>query len=158
MREVNRERHEALGLTRRIAEHEALVTGALLVGRVRRLVHALRDVGRLLAEGHEDGDLVGREAERGIDVTDRADRVADHVGVLDPGGRRDLARDDGHAGRDERLAGDPAHGVLLEDRIEDRVGDLIRDLVRVTRGHALAGEKTTLAAHRDDNLPMKILR
>jgi hypothetical protein len=38
------------------------------------------------------------------------------------------------AGRDERLDGDTALGVLGEQRIENGVADLIGDLVRVSFG------------------------
>ena len=46
-------RHELGGLVGRVAEHEALVAGALLLVEAFALGHALRDVGRLLLDGGE---------------------------------------------------------------------------------------------------------
>src|SRR6058998_3805576 len=54
-------------------------------------------------------------------------------------------------GGHEGLAGDPAGGVLLEERVEDRVGDGVRHLVGVPLGHRLGGEGPTrhgFAPHR----------
>ena len=60
----------------------------------------------------------------------------------------DLAGDDRQAGRDERLAGDAADGILREDGVENRIGDLVGDLVGMPFGHRLRGEEiTTVTAH-----------
>src|SRR5262249_32168757 len=62
--------------------------------------------------------------------------------------RRDFAGDDGEVGGDERLAGDPAVGVVGEAEVEDGVGDLVGHLVRVAHGHRLAGKQESLAHRR----------
>ena len=61
VREHDRERHELVGLARRVAEHHSLVTGAEQVERVGvavlrlvGLVDALRDVRRLLVDCDDD--------------------------------------------------------------------------------------------------------
>src|SRR5204863_495687 len=104
------------------------------------------------------------EASRGIDVVGGVvadhlarERGADHLrlepleealvvllGHVHVALRPDLARDQRHAGRDERLARDAAHGVLGEDRIQDRVGDLIGNLVGMPFGHRFTAEGISL--------------
>ena len=123
--EHDRERHQLLGFRARVAEHQPLVAGAARV-------HPHRDVGGLAVDGRDDRTGVGVEAELAARVPDVGDRLAHHVLVVDDGVRRDLAGDEGDAGRDERLAGHAALRVLREDGIEDRIRDLVGDLVRVT--------------------------
>src|SRR5487761_782360 len=113
VRKHDRQRHQLLGLTRRVAEHHPLVAGADAVERVVvavlrlvRLLDTLRDVGRLLVDGDHDPARVGDEA-----------------------------------CRDERLAGHTRVRILREDGIENGVGDLVGDLVRVTLGDRLGGER-----------------
>ena len=48
--------------------------------------------------------------------------------------------DDGEAGGDQGLAGDPARRVLRQDGVEDRVGDLVGHLVGMALGHRFRGE------------------
>jgi hypothetical protein len=59
---VDRRRHELGRLVGRVAEHEALIAGALLLVEALALGHALRDVGALLLDGGEDGARVAVEA------------------------------------------------------------------------------------------------
>ena len=150
VRERDRQRHELVGLVRRVAEHHPLVAGArdvelVLVGRVGArlvgLVDALRDVGRLLVDRVQHGARVGAEAEVGVGVADPADRLADDLLDVDVGRGRDLAGDDDEAGVDEGLAGDATRGVVAHDGVEDAVRDLVRDLVGVTLGDGLGREE-----------------
>src|SRR3546814_17914969 len=53
---------------------------------------------------------------------------------------------DRQAGGYHRLAGNPCHRVLGEDRVEDGVGDLVGHLVGMALGHGLRGEGP-LAGH-----------
>ena len=117
VREHDRERHQLRRLVRRVPEHHSLVAGAELVQRVvvaRVVLHlvrgvdALRDVRRLLVD--RDHDTAGGrvEAPLRVRVADVADPLADDAGDVDVGLRRDLARDDDEAGRDQRLARDAA--------------------------------------------------
>ncbi len=52
VRQRDRRRHQHVRLVRRIAEHQALVTGALLA--LVLTIHALRDVGGLLTDDVDD--------------------------------------------------------------------------------------------------------
>ena len=76
VREVDRQRHEAFGLGARVAEHHALVAGALLEVEALAFIHALRDVGRLLVVGDEHGATLVVDAVVGVVVADLLDRVA----------------------------------------------------------------------------------
>jgi hypothetical protein len=155
VRERDRQRHELLGLARGVAEHHALVAGAgdvelVLVGGVDAglvgVVHALRDVGRLLVDRVDDGAGVGGEAEVGVDVADLADRLARDVLDVDEGRRGDLTRDDDEARVDERLAGHATHRVVPHDGVEDTIGDLVGDLVRVALRDGLGREQVLVVS------------
>ena len=137
VREEDRHRHELVGLARGVAEHHSLVAGAEQVERVGvavlrlvRLVHSLRDVGRLAVDGDDDAARLEVEAVLGARVADLGDPVADDGAHVDVRVGRDLPRDDHEAGRDQRLAGDAGVRVVGEDRVEDGVRDLVGDLVR----------------------------
>ena len=75
-------------------------------------------------------------------VSRTIERTSTYVSVVD------LARDDHEAGRDERLAGDAALGVVLQDGVEDGVGDLVGDLVGMPLGDRLGRELERARAHR----------
>ena len=155
VRKLDRERHELLGLVRRIAEHHPLVAGANPVDRVavavlglERLVDSLRDVRGLAVDRDHHAASLGVEAILCARVADVLDRVADDGADVDVRLGRDLAGNDDEPRRDERLAGDPAVLVVREDGVEDRVRDLVGDLVRMTLGHRLGRELERAGAHR----------
>ena len=77
VRVVDRRRHELGRLVGRVAEHQALVAGALLLVEALALGHALRDVGRLLLDRREHRAGLVVEAHRGVGVADVLDRLAD---------------------------------------------------------------------------------
>ena len=60
-----------------------------------------------------------------IGVTHIANRAPHDVGVIHVRSRRDLAGNDRDAGRDQRLAGDAAVGILREEGIQTPVGNLV---------------------------------
>src|SRR5680860_267501 len=147
--EVDRHRHQCLGLVGRVAEHHPLVAGPgqpqFVVGvragaRLVRGVDALGDVGRLLVERDQDRDVVAVVAVVAVVVADLADRLADQLGHVEVDVGRDLAGDDGHPGVDHGLAGDATLRVAGHDRVEDGVGNLVADLVWVTLGDRLGRE------------------
>ena len=126
--------HQLLGLAAGVAEHEALVSRALLgsflaPGFARPgallvalgFVDALGDVGRLLVDAGQDAAGFVVEAVMGAGVADLADRVADDLLEIGVALRGDLAGDEHHAGRGYRLAGDAALGVLGQQGVEDGV-------------------------------------
>ena len=149
MRQLNRHRHERLGLAGRVPEHHSLVAGAGGVELVRRLtlalleprIHALGDVGRLLVDRGEDGTGLMVEAVARVVVADLADRLARDLRDVDVGLGGDLTGHDHEAGVDQALAGDATSGVVRHHRVEDPVGDLVADLVGVPLGHRLGGEQ-----------------
>jgi hypothetical protein len=157
--ELDRHRHQRLGLVGRVAEHHPLVAGSGLqqfvvggragTGLVRG-VDALGDVGRLLVERDEDRDVVAVVAVVAVVVADPPDRLADDLGDVEVDLARDLAGDHRHAGVDQRLAGDPALGVPRHDGVEDRVGDLVADLVGVALGDGLGREQVLALGERLD--------
>ena len=95
VRQPDRHGHEVVGLVAGVAEHHALVAGALavelLLGDVGALlvglVDALGDVGRLRVDRRHDAAGVAVEADRLAVVADALDRLAGDAGDLDVGAR-----------------------------------------------------------------------
>ena len=81
VRVVDRRRHQRVGLAAGVAEHHALVAGALVL--VAGGVHALGDVGRLRVQVAGDVRLVPAEA--GLVVADVVDRHAGEMRAAGPG-------------------------------------------------------------------------
>ena len=135
VRQRDRQRHELLRLAAGIAEHHALVAGAVLQLGVRvllalqRAVHAERDVAGLLVDVGDDAAGVAVKAVLGPVIADGADDFARDLRDVHIAARGDLAHDMDETGGNGRLAGDAAVGVLLQDRVEHGVGDLVADLV-----------------------------
>ena len=171
---VDRRRHQVGCLAAGIAEHDALVARAFLALPVRRVVDALRDVGRLAVQEHVDACLLPMEAV--LLVADGADRLArrrlelrrvddgELLGVLQDVAvlvlleqrlRHPYLAGDHHAvGGGQRLAGAAhvpgVHARLLRlpvDQIDDLVGDAVADLVGMAFGNGFAGEEVVRARH-----------
>ena len=152
VRVIDRRRHQLRRLAAGIAEHDALVAGALFL--VAGLVDAHRDVGRLRVQQDLDHRILVVEAVLLVaDVLDgRAGRGLDG-GRVD-GGAAHLAGDDDAVGGGQRLAGDadlvgvePGLGAFREEQVDHLVGDAVADLVGVPFGHGLAGEQVVLTGH-----------
>ena len=135
-------RHQHVGLVGGVAEHQALVAGALLV--VFALVHAHGDVRGLLADGVEHGAGLPVEAHVGAAVADVLDHLAGQRLVIDHGMGGDFAGNQHHAGLDQGLAGDAGHGVLGQDGIQYGIGNLIGNLVRMAFGHRFGGKQVAV--------------
>ena len=149
VRQVDRQRHETVGLLAGEAEHHALIAGAL---RLLRLAHhAARDVGRLLVQQVDHAAAVAIEAHRRVVVTDPQDRVAH--GLLDVElllgvvVELDLARNDRLRGGHQRLARATAFGIMVKDQVEHGVRNRIGNLVGVAHRNAFRGEQVALVAH-----------
>ena len=151
VRQPDRQRHQLGGLVAGVAEHQALVAGALRGDRVLAaldprlvgVVDALRDVGRLAADRDADAAGLAVEALAGGVVADLEDALAHQLRDVGVGRGGDLAGDVHLAGHDQRLDRDPAGRVLGQQRVEDRVADLVGDLVRVSFGDGLGREQAT---------------
>ena len=157
VRQRDRQGHEFRGIRAGVAEHQALVAGALagdlildgVGGRARLMggVDALRDLGRLLADRDRDAARDAVEAlVRGV-VADLHDLLADELRDLHVPGGLDLAGDVYQSGGDHGLHRDPGVRVLLQHRVQDRVRDRVTDLVRMPLGHGFAGEQPTCLRH-----------
>src|SRR5690606_6269060 len=132
-----------------VAEHQALVAGALIQDFFGRTVHALGDVGRLLVVGDQHRASLVVDAVIGVVIADAADRIAGDLDVVDVGARGDFAGQHDQAGVAEGFGGDPGIRVLLEQRIEDGVGDLVGDLVGVPFGDGFGGKEKIVVCHSD---------
>ncbi len=149
VRQPDRQRHQLGGVGAGVAEHQALVAGALRVVVVGsaldpvlvRLVDALGDVGGLRADRDLDAAGVAVEALVGGVVADREHGLADQRGDVGVGLGVHLARDVDQARGHHRLDGDPALRVLPQQVVQDRVRDLVADLVGVPLGDGLRGEQ-----------------
>ncbi len=155
VRQRDRQRHQLRGVLDGVAEHQALVAGALGVQRVGlaldaglvRGVDALRDVGRLPADADVHAAGLTVEALVRRVVADLEDPLAH--GVRDVGerllGRGGHLADDVHlAGGDGGLHRDARLRVAGQQGVEDRIADGVTDLVRVPLGYRLTGEQPSL--------------
>ena len=96
-----------------IAEHQALVAGALLEIQPRAFVDATRDVGRLLVIGDEHGAATIVDAIIRVVVTYALDRVARGALIVDIlGGRRDFSGQHHESGIDQRFRRNAGKFVL----------------------------------------------
>ena len=136
----DRRRHQLRRLAAGIAEHDALVAGALVLVAAR--VDALGDVGGLRVEEAFRSSAVS-PVEAVLVVADVPDRLARQF--LDPAehglGPAHLAGDHDLVGGGERLAGDARFRHRAEEGVDDRIGDAVADLVRVAFGDGFAGEE-----------------
>ena len=148
----DRQGHQLRRLAAGVAEHHALVAGAVLqlgvaaLFALEGLVHAEGDVAGLLVDVDDDAAGVAVEAVLRAVVADLADDLARDLRDVDVAARGDLAHDVHETGRGRRLAGDAARRVLLEDRVEHGVGDLVADLVGMSLGDGFGSEK--IMAHK----------
>ena len=141
MRQHDGQRHQLLGLVAGETKHQPLVAGAARVD-------AHRDVRGLAVNRRQHGAGLGIEAVLAARVPDLRDRRPHDVLVIDHGRGRDLAGEDGEAGRHQRLAGHATHRVLGENRVENSIRDLIGDLVGVSFRNRLRREKVArVTAH-----------
>ena len=148
MRERDGQRHKLARFVAGVAEHHALVAGA--VGEIvalaallalERFVDAHCDIGGLLVDGREHRAGLAVKAELRAVVADVAHNVAHDLRDIDVAARGDLAHDENKTGRGGAFACDVAVGVLFENGVEHRVGDLVADLVGVAFGDAFGCEE-----------------
>ncbi|MNO81150.1 hypothetical protein D3C76_723800 [compost metagenome] len=143
VREGDRRWHQHFGFVAGVAEHQALVAGALIfrLGTVDTLV----DVRGLLADDvhHAAGRAV--EADVGAGVADVGDHVTNDLLQVNPGRSGDFAGDDGHARFHQSLARHTGELVFSNDGVQHRIRNLVGDFVRMPFRHGLGGEKGVFA-------------
>ncbi len=139
--------HQLRRLVAGIAEHHALVAGAVVqlaltggFGLVA-LVHAQGDIAGLLVDIGDNGAGVAVKAAFGGVVADVQHHLAGDLGDIHIAAGGDLAHDVDQAGGGAGLAGHAAIGVLLKDRVQHRVADLVADLVGMPFGNGLRGKQ-----------------
>ena len=108
MRHLNRERHQLRRFIAGIAEHHALIAGALFLVQPFAFGNALRNIRRLLLDRGKNRAGVAVESHGGIGVTDIAHHFADDIDVRHLGPAGNFAGNDDHAGLRQALAGDSA--------------------------------------------------
>jgi hypothetical protein len=145
VRQVDGHGHQGRGFVAGIAEHQALVAGALVQVVVGGPVHALGDVRALLAVADMHRAAVGVEAQVGVGIADGTDGFPRHPGVVDLGVGGDLARQHHQAGAHQGFGGDAGGGVLDQDGVQDGIGNLVGDLVRMAFGNGFRGEEIIFA-------------
>ena len=153
VRVEDRRRHELGRLAAGIAEHDALVAGALIL--VVGGIDALGDVGRLGVQQHVDLGILPVEPVLLVaDGLDGEPGAVDEVVAGDLGRAAGLAGDHHAVGGGQRLGGDaqlariPAmFRAVLEEGVDHLVGDAVAHLVRVAFGNGFAGEQIGLARH-----------
>jgi len=135
----DRQRHELLGFPAGVAEHQALVAGALIV--LAGFIDALGDVGRLFMNRRDDAARFIIESVFRLGVSDLLDGIAHdflEIAVAEGG---DFPGDEDESRRGQRLAGDAAPRILPQQVVQHGVRDLIANFIRVTFGHRLGSEK-----------------
>ena len=149
VRKHDRRGHQLRRFIRRVTEHQALVTGALLRGLLALGlfgIHALRDVERLLRDDDVDENLVRMKHIVVVDVADFADGVARDLDEIELGLRGDLTANDGDVRLHVGFAGDAAELVLCEAGVQHGVRNGVGDLVRMAFADGL-GRKDVTVAH-----------
>jgi hypothetical protein len=148
VRILDRRRHQLRRLVAGVAEHDALVAGALVL--VVAGIDALGDVGRLLV--HIAVDLGGLEVEAPLHVADLADGFAGGLAHLLGAGRvlfrhLDLAQQHHPVGGGGGLDGNPALRLAADDQVDDGVRDLVAQLVGMAFRDRLGSEEVVLMRH-----------
>ena len=105
------------------------------------VVDTLGDVWRLLADGQLDSAGVAIETLVGVVVADAENNTANEGHQVGVGVSGDLTGEVDLAGGQQRLDGNPASGIIVEECIEHGVRNLIGHLVGVALGHGLRGEQ-----------------
>ena len=143
----DRQGHQLRRLVAGVAEHHALVAGAVVqlalaggLGLIA-LVHAQSDIAGLLIDVGDDGAGVAVKAALGGVIADVQHHLAGDLGDIHIAAGGDLTHDVDQAGGGAGLAGHAAIGVLLEDRVQHRVADLVAYLVGMPFGNGLRGKQ-----------------
>ena len=152
--EHDRGGHELGRFVASVAEHEALIAGALLGGGFAfgfAIIHTLRNVRALAGEKIGNENAVRVEDIVVVHIADSTDRRADDVADVENGIERrafdfrdrDFAADNDGVAFNEGLARDAAGFVDGQAGIEDRIGDGVANLVWMAFANGFGGENKT---------------
>ncbi len=103
VRQIDRQRHQCRCFIAGVAEHQTLVTGALVQKIIGSAIDALRDVRALLVVSHQYRATLVVDAVVSVVITDALDGVARHVYVIHVRGGRDLPSQNHQSGIGQRL-------------------------------------------------------
>src|SRR5690554_2952484 len=142
VREGDRSWHQHVGLVAGIAEHQALVAGALVFRLLA--VNALGDVHRLLADNVDDTTGVAVVAHFGGGVADVFDHATHQVFQVYPGTGGDFTANDGHTGFHHGFASYASVRVVGQDGVQNGVRDLVGQFVRMAFRDRLGGENVVV--------------
>ena len=138
MGQVERQRHVVLGLVGGVAEHHALVAGALLHGVAA--LHAAVNVGALLMDGAQHAARVAFEHVFALGVAHLLDDLAGNERHVHVGLGLHFAGQDDLPGGDERLAGHLRLGVVSQQFVKHGVRYLVGHFVGVSFRHRFGCE------------------
>ena len=134
----NRRGHQLRRLIAGIAEHDTLVTGALL-RRVftlgSRRIDPLRDVRGLRGQNIGNKYLVRMKDIIVVDVANVTDRVADDLFVIELRTRGDFASQKHAITFDQSLASHAALWVLFQAGVQNAVGNVVGDFIGMALAH-----------------------
>ena len=144
----NGQGHQLRGLVAGVAEHHALIAGAVVQTVVclalldlQALVHAQRDIAGLLINVGDDAAGVAVKAVLGPVIADVPNDLTGDLGDVHIAAGGDLAHDVHKSGRGRGLAGHAAVGVLRQNGVQHGIGNLVADLVGMALRHGFGGEK-----------------
>ncbi len=146
MGEMDRRRHQGLGLGAGVAEHHTLVAGALVL--VAAGVDTHGDVGRLLVD--MNGNFRVLPVETILLIADLLDRLAGdflHARGIDRLWPAHFATQHDPVGRAQRLDATARIGIGSQKSVDNRIGNKVADLVRMTLGNGFTGEKVAGNRH-----------
>ena len=133
MREVECERHQVGRFVNGIAEHHALVAGALLLGSGAN--HALIDVAALLVNGREHTARCSVELILSLVIANAINHSAGHVHEVDVSLRAHLASNHNLTGCNQCFDSHLRLAVVGEQFVEHSVGNLVSHFVGMTFRH-----------------------
>ena len=128
----DRHRHQLRSFRAGVAEHHALVAGALLAVEALVAGNAHVNVGRLLVDAGHDGAGFSVEAKFRIVVADPSHSVPGDLLEIERGFGGDLAGNDNESGGGHNFAGYAARFILTQRFVQNGVRDLVADFVRVS--------------------------
>ena len=147
MRQRDGQGHQLRGLVAGVAEHHALIAGAVVQTVVRlalldlqTLVHAHGNIAGLLVNVGDDAAGIAVKAVLGAVVADVADDLPRDLGDIHIAVGGDLAHDVYQTSGRRGFAGYAAIGILGQNGVQYGIGDLIADLVGMTLGHGFRGK------------------